>query len=171
MTAQRRRRGHRAGGSLPPLNGSLTWSDIGGLAEAIRLGQRNLLSAANGVREAYSLGPRGVWILGKIATGRVKTQSDVVKAYDVGRSIIAEEMALLTKSGLVVAEQSPTDRRQLDLSLTPLGEEANKVLGEALAKRIEERLGGAYSLEDLHFCVGLLRRLGGVEPGGDDGAE
>jgi DNA-binding MarR family transcriptional regulator len=159
MTAKRRRQGGGANGASD-LERTLTWSDIAGFAEAIRLGQHNLLAAANVVRETYSLGPRGVWIIGKIATGRVKTQSDVVKAYGVGRSIIAEEMAILTRNGLVVAEQSPTDRRQLNLSLTPLGEEANKMLGEALEKRIRERLGGIYDLQDIRFCTELLRRLG-----------
>lgn len=163
MTAERRKGARQRSGSTRALKDTLTSADIGRLGDAIRLGQRNLLSAANIVRETYSIGPRGVWIIGKIGTGRVKTQSDVVKDYAVGRSIIAEEMALLTRGGLVIAEQSPTDRRQLNLRLTPLGEEAHGMLREALATRIEERLGELYSADDIHFCIDLLRTLGGDE--------
>lgn len=134
---------------------------VGRFAEAIRLAQRELLSAAQGVRDDYELGPRGTWIIGLIATGRVKTQSDVVKRYDVGRSIIAEEMAQLTKSGLVRCEPSASDRRHLDLMLTPLGEQANRRMGEALVQRFEERLGGAYSGQDIDFCITMLLKMAG----------
>jgi DNA-binding MarR family transcriptional regulator len=139
------------------------WTDIGRFAEAIMLARRELLAAARFVRDEYSLGPRGTWIIGLIATGRIETQSDVVKRYKVGRSIIAEEMALLATAGLVGTEQSRSDRRQLDLKLTETGERANARIGEALAARMEERLAG-YSVEDVRFCTNLLLGLG-ADPG------
>lgn len=141
--------------------GRISQTVVGAFAEAIRLAQRELLSAAQGVRDEYGLGPRGTWIIGLIATGRVKTQSDVVKRYGIGRSIIAEEMAQLTRSGLVHCAPSAADRRHLDLTLTPLGLRANRRMGEALVRRLEDRLGGAYSAEDVRFCIDLLLAVAG----------
>lgn len=134
---------------------------VGRFAEALRLAQRELLSAAQEVRDEYSLGPRGTWIIGLIATGRVMTQSDVVKRYKIGRSLIADEVAQLTRSGLVRAEPNASDRRHLDLTLTPLGVRANRRMGEALVRRLEERLGRAYAAEDIEFCIELLLAVAG----------
>lgn len=125
--------------------------------------QRELLSAARNIREEFGLGPRGTWILGLMATGRIRTQADVVRRYDVGRSIIAEEMARLTQAGLVLSERDGGDRRQVALHLTKAGEEANARMGKAMAARLAERLGG-YALGDLLFCTGLLEDLAKVAP-------
>ena len=136
----------------------VAWSDIGRFAEAIMLAQRELLAVAKGIRDEFGLGPRGTWILGLIATGRIKTQADVVRRYKMGRSMIAEEMALLTKAGLVVCTPHELDRRQIALSLTELGKRANVRLGDAMAARMAERLE-KYTLADLLFCTGLLEDL------------
>lgn len=122
------------------------------------LAQRELLAAAKGIRDEFGLGPRGTWILGLIATGRIRTQADVVKRYKMGRSMIAEEMALLTKAGLVACTPHESDRRQIALSLTELGERANVRMGDAMAARMAERLE-KYTLADLLFCTGFLEDL------------
>jgi DNA-binding MarR family transcriptional regulator len=111
------------------------------------------------VRDAYSLGPRGPWIIGLISSGRVRTQSDLVKRYKVGRSIIAEEVAPLTAAGLISARQSSSDRRQVELNLTPAGARVNEQVGEALVRKLTERLSG-YSQYDVLFCTRLLNELG-----------
>jgi DNA-binding MarR family transcriptional regulator len=98
------------------------------------LAQRELLAAAKGIRDEFDLGPRGTWILGLIATGRIKTQADVVKRYKLGRSIIAEEMALLTKAGLVACTPHESDRRQITVSLTESGVRANTRMGRQTRK-------------------------------------
>jgi DNA-binding MarR family transcriptional regulator len=134
------------------------WSDIGRFAEAIMLARRQLLAAAQGIREEFALGPRGTWILGLVATGRIATQADVVRRYKVGRSIIAEEVALLIKAGLVACEAHPRDRRQIVLRVTKAGLEANNRMGDAMAARMAERLG-RYTRADLLFCTGLLEDL------------
>jgi DNA-binding MarR family transcriptional regulator len=126
------------------------------------LAQRELLAAAKGIRDEFDLGPRGTWILGLIATGRIKTQADVVKRYKLGRSIIAEEMALLTKAGLVACTPHESDRRQITVSLTESGVRANTRMGEAMAARLADRLG-KYTLGDLLFCTGLLEDLARAE--------
>lgn len=122
------------------------------------LAQRELLAAAKGIRDEFGLGPRGTWILGLIATGRIKTQADVVKRYKMGRSMIAEEMALLTRAGLVACTPHESDRRQIALSLTELGEQANVRMGDAMASRMAERLE-KYTLADLLYCTGFLEDL------------
>ncbi len=136
----------------------VAWSDIGRFAEAIMLAQRELLASAKGIRDEHGLGPRGTWILGLIATGRIKTQADVVKRYQIGRSIIAEEVALLAKAGLVDCTPVKSDRRQIALTLTMMGAQANMRLGDAMAARMGERLD-KYTLADLLFCTGLLEDL------------
>jgi DNA-binding MarR family transcriptional regulator len=136
----------------------VAWPDIGRFAEAIILAQRELLAAAQDIRDEYGLGPRGTWILGMIATGRINTQADVVKRYKMGRSMIAEEMALLTKAGLVCCRPHESDRRQIALSVTELGAKANVRMGDAMAARMAERLD-RYTLGDLLFCTGFLEDL------------
>lgn len=131
------------------------WSDIGRFAEAIMLARRELLAAARGIREEFALGPRGTWILGLLATGRVTTQADVVKRYKVARSIITEEVALLAKAGLVTCEPHSQDRRQISLRVTKLGVSANARMGDAMAARMAERLC-RYTSDDLAFCTRLL---------------
>jgi hypothetical protein len=77
------------------------------------LARRELLAAARDIRDGLGLGLRGTWILGLVATGRVAIQADVVKRYKVARSIIAEEVAPLTKARLVGCEPLREDRRLL----------------------------------------------------------
>jgi DNA-binding MarR family transcriptional regulator len=139
----------------------ITWAEVGNFAEAVSAARTALLSAAKEVRTEYSLGLRGPWIIGLISSGRIRTQSDLVRHYQVGRSIIAEEVAPLTAAGLVSTRPSPSDRRQLELSLTPRGFQVNEQLGNSLVRIMHERLSG-YSRYDLLFCMRLLEALGGA---------
>jgi DNA-binding MarR family transcriptional regulator len=136
----------------------ISWAEVGNFAEAVSAARTALLAAAKEVREEYSLGLRGPWIIGLISSGRIRTQSDLVRRYQVGRSIIAEEVAPLTAAGLVSTRPSPSDRRQLELSLTPRGFKVNEQLGESLIRVVKGRLSG-YSRYDLLFCMRLLNDL------------
>lgn len=127
------------------------------------LARRELLAAARDIRDEFALGPRGTWILGLVATGRVTTQADVVKRYKVARSIIAEEVALLAKAGLVACEPHREDRRQIALRVTKSGIVANARMGNAMAARMAERLN-RYTRADLMFCTGLLEDLAKSSP-------
>lgn len=137
------------------------WSDIGRFAEALMLARRELL--AQDIRDGFGLGLRGTWILGLVATGRVAIQADVVKRYKVAPSIIAEEVALLTKAGLVACEPLSEDRRQIALRVTKSGTAANGRMGDAMAARMAERLN-RYTRADLMFCIGLLEDLANSSP-------
>jgi hypothetical protein len=115
------------------------------------LAPRELLAAAQDIRDGFGLGLRGTWILGLVATGRVAIQADVVKRYKVARSIIAEEVALLTKASLVACEPLREDCRQIALRVTKSGTAANGRMGDAMATRMAERLN-RYTRADLMFA-------------------
>jgi DNA-binding MarR family transcriptional regulator len=137
----------------------LSWHQIGFLAEAVAVASRALLAAATEIREKYALGRRGPWIIGLIATDRLFTQSDIGKRYKCGRSTMCEEVDALVAAGLITTRKSEQDARQIVLSLTPLGEAANRRLGEAMTSLLKERLAG-YSQYDVLFCARLLADIG-----------
>lgn len=139
---------------------ALGWTDVGRFAEAITFARKALMSPAKELIDKYPLGPRGIWLIGLIASGRVKTQSDFGKLYGIGKSMVTEQIALLVEQGLIVSTQSDTDRRQKVLSLTKSGQSLNNQLGEAFTAKIQERIGH-YSNEDLNFCIKLLNDLAG----------
>jgi DNA-binding MarR family transcriptional regulator len=153
LSRSSRAAGHRSEGP------DLSEQEIGFLAEAVAVAGRELLSVAQGIREEYSLGRRGPWILGLIATGRLVTQSDVTKRYKCGRSTMFEEVNALVDAGLIMTRKSDEDARQMILSLTPLGKSTNRRLGREFARLLKARLVG-YSNEDVQSCARLLMDIG-----------
>ena len=139
---------------------SVTWSEIGRLAEAITFARTQLFAPAQGIREAHRLGPRGIWILGLISSGRIRFQSDIAKLWNLARSMVTEEMNRLIEAGLVATRPDDADRRQIRLELTAKGHQVNDQLGSAFAEVINTRLAG-YSHEDLALCIRLLDDLAG----------
>ncbi|MEO6092066.1 MAG: winged helix DNA-binding protein [Novosphingobium sp.] len=139
---------------------SLSWAEIGRFAEAIHNAREELLTPAQEISERFSLGPRGIWIIGLVATGRIRTPSDVAKLYRIGRSMVTEQIGLLIQQGLIVSEQSKDDRRKKDISLTELGWSVNRQLGDAFTAKLQQRLGG-YTAKEINFCIDLLFALAG----------
>ncbi|MDE2405728.1 MAG: winged helix-turn-helix transcriptional regulator [Sphingomonadales bacterium] len=138
----------------------LDWADVGRFAEAISFARKELFAPVQGIRERHGLGPRGIWIIGLIANGRVRLQSDIARLWQIGRSMVTEEVTQLVRAGLVLAVPDESDRRQVRLSLTAPGREANEELGGAFADLINGRLAG-YRPEDIELCIRLLRDLAG----------
>ena len=105
----------------------VSWAEMGYFIEAMTVAKRVLTSAAKAVWEGYSLGPRGPWLVGQIASGRISTQSDAAKYYKVGRSIIAEAVLVepvLRERGVAAQclRQVRIGCRKIDPQLGLLGE-------------------------------------------------
>src|SRR5438093_113912 len=111
--------------NAPDAAPDIAWSEIGSFIEAMTVAQRQLTAAAKAIRDEFVLGPRGPFILGQIASERVRSQSDLVRYYKVGRSIITEEVQMLAEAGLVASQKSEDDARQLELTSTQLGRGVN----------------------------------------------
>lgn len=140
----------------------IEWADIGHFAEAISSARKALFAPVQGIRERHGLGPRGIWIIGLIANGRVRFQSDITRLWRIGRSMVTDEVSALAKAGLVTAKPDDRDRRQIRLALTAKGAAVNDELGNAFASRINERLAG-YGADDIALCIRLLRDLAGPD--------
>jgi DNA-binding MarR family transcriptional regulator len=139
---------------------ALSWAEIGRLAEALTVAREELLTPALEINQRFSLGPRGIWIIGLVATGRIRTQSDVARLYRIGRSMVTEQIGLLVRQGLVVSEQSKEDQRKKAISLTELGWSVNQQLGDAFTARLQERIGH-YSADEVNLCIDLLYDIAG----------
>jgi DNA-binding MarR family transcriptional regulator len=139
---------------------NLSWEDIGFFGNAIAIASRQWRVAAKQVREEYSLGPHGPWIVGLIASNQVVYPSDLTKVLRCGRSLISAELNKLSEAGLINCRKSEEDGRQIELSVTPLGAETNDRVAESLTCMLEERLVH-YTREDILYCARLLRDLTG----------
>jgi DNA-binding MarR family transcriptional regulator len=133
----------------------LTWEEIGFLGRALAVAPKQWRAGALMVRERYSLGPRGPWIIGLIASEDSCTPSDLTAVFQCGRSLITAELNRLADAGLIATRKSDEDGRQVRLSLTAEGQQVRQEVGEALVTLINERLAG-YSREDVLFCARLL---------------
>jgi DNA-binding MarR family transcriptional regulator len=139
---------------------NLSWEDIGFFGNAIAIASRQWRTAAKEVRDEYALGPHGPWIIGLIASHQVVYPSDLTKVLRCGRSLISAELNKLNEAGLINCRKSEEDGRQIELSVTPLGTEANERIAESLTSMLEERLVH-YGREDILYCARLLRDLAG----------
>ena len=139
---------------------AIDWADIGRFAESISVARKELFAPVEAFRKRFALGPRGVWIIGLVATGRVRVQSDIARLWRIGRSTVAEEIAPLTRAGLVTSYPDTSDRRQIRLELTAAGLAFNQELGHLFADRINDRLAG-YRPEDIALCIRMLNDLAG----------
>lgn len=138
--------------------GVIDWTDIGRFAEAISFARRELFAPVEGIRDRHRLGPRGIWIIGVISSGRVRFQSDIAKLWQIGRSMVTEEIAPLVRAGLVMAATDEADRRQIRLALTDKGRAVNEELGNAFSSLINQRLAG-YGKDEIELCIDMLYDL------------
>jgi DNA-binding MarR family transcriptional regulator len=136
----------------------LSADDIELLGDAVALAARQWRATVAAVSDKYSLGPRGVRILGLIDSGRAAAHSDLVAIFQCAPSLVSIEVSKLRAAGLIDSQQSDLDGRQFDLSLTPLGKETIDFVGKKLAKMGRERLA-QYSRKDILLCAGILQRL------------
>jgi DNA-binding MarR family transcriptional regulator len=86
---------------------------------------RRLLLAAEPLNTHFSLGPRGLAVLGCIATG-VAHPTALAEIFAVGRSLITADLKRLIGAGLLESTVDPADRRHSQLSLTELGAQVNR---------------------------------------------
>src|SRR4051794_40566389 len=89
-----------SGGAAIRTGLNLSWEDIGFFGNAIAIASRQWRTAAKQVRDEYSLGPHGPWIIGLIASNQVVYPSDLTKILRCGRSLISAELNKLNEAGL-----------------------------------------------------------------------
>lgn len=142
----------------------LAWTEIGQFAEALTFARRALFTPIDEINADYTLGPRGIWVIGLIASGRIRTQADLARHFGIPKSMVTEQVALLVSQDLVATAQSPDDKRQKTLSLTSRGRALNDRLGAAFEAKLDQLLG-RYSAEDVRFCTELLNALAGSAEG------
>ena len=139
----------------------LTWTEIGRFAEALTFARRALFTPVEEINADYTLGPRGIWV---IASGRIRSQSDLARHFGIPKSLVTEQIALLVSQDLVATAQAQDDKRQKTLSLTTRGQALNDRLGAAFEAKLDQLLG-RYSAEDVRFCTELLNALAGSAEG------
>jgi DNA-binding MarR family transcriptional regulator len=138
----------------------LTWEQVGRFAEAVTFAQRELLSPAKDITEKFALGPRGIWLIALVASGRVKTPGEFARMHRIGKSLVSDQIALLTENGILAVEQSEADLRQKHLSLTEYGYEINRQLGDAFTAKLRDRLKH-YTEAEIEFATRMLYDLAG----------
>jgi DNA-binding MarR family transcriptional regulator len=149
----------------------LSWKEIGVLAQGLAFASRPLKGAIDGVTAKYQLGPRGGWILRLIESRQVTHPLDVTNFFHISRSVISEELALLTDRGLIVYRQSKKDGRRVELALTQGGKKVSLRVRQEITKLITERFS-AYSRDDvLKMCRMLHEYLFGEPAGADSGVK
>lgn len=145
----------------------LAWTEIGQFAEALTFARRALFTPIDEINADYTLGPRGIWVIGLIASGRIRSPSDLARHFGIPKSLVTEQVALLVSQDLVVTAQAQDDKRQKTLSLTTRGQALNDRLGAAFEAKLDQLLG-RYSAADVRFCTELLNALAGSADGRPD---
>jgi len=141
------------------LSSDLRWNDIGFFGQGITAASREWRTAARMIGDEYSLGPRGPWILGLIASGRAELPSDLSNFFKCSKGLITAEVTKLTDAGLVLRRTSGEDARRVELSLTPIGENAVYRLANLLIELLQDRLRN-YSREELLLCARMMCDFG-----------
>jgi DNA-binding MarR family transcriptional regulator len=141
-------------GSTP----GLAWTEIGQFVEALTFARRALFTPVETINADYVLGQRGIWVIGMIASGRIRTHADIARHFGIPKSVVTEQIALLVNQGLVTTAQAPEDRRQKTLALSERGRELNARLGAAFEQKFDQLLG-RFTAENLRLCTELLNEL------------
>ena len=115
----------------------LAWTEIGQFAEALTFARRALFTPIDEINADYTLGPRGIWVIGLIASGRIRSPSDLARHFGIPKSLVTEQIALLVSQDLVVTAQAQDDKRQKTLSLTTRGQALNDRLGAAFEAKLD----------------------------------
>ena len=141
----------------------LSWEEIGFLCQGLSFGPRSMKAGIRSVTDEHSLGPRGAWILILISNGQVVFPLDLTNFFRVGRSLITAELTRLTEARLITYKKSGTDRRRVELAVTPLGEKACQRVRDELSRLVVQRLS-SYTREDVLLCARILRDFTQPEP-------
>ncbi len=139
----------------------LAWTEIGQFAEAMTFARRALFTPVEAINAEYALGQRGIWVIGMIASGRIRTHADIARHFGIPKSVVTEQIALLVSQDLVVTTPAPEDRRQKNLALSDRGRALNARLGAAFEQKFDQLLG-RFTAADLRLCTELLNELAGV---------
>ncbi len=138
-------------------------AEISFLAEGLAYGPRALRAATRKVTERHDLGPRGAWMMTVIAHG-VTYPLELAAIFGVGRSLVTAELARLSEAGLIATQPSSTDRRKTELTLTPLGREADREVREEFIAIVRTRLAG-FDAAELRIASEVLRALSYADDG------
>jgi DNA-binding MarR family transcriptional regulator len=133
-----------------------SWEEIGLIAHGLTRTSWLLKGVIADITKEYRLGPRGGWILRMIDTGQVIYPLDVTNFFHISRSVITEELAVLTERRLIVYRKSKEDGRRVKLALTGLGRKVSLRVQEVLSKMITQRFSGYSRAEVLQFA-GILQ--------------
>lgn len=133
---------------------TLSWEEVGFICEGLSFASRPVAMATQGITDEYSLGPRGAWMVRMISRDQT-FPLDMAKVFRIGRSLITAELTRLTDAGLVTYQQSATDGRRVELTLTPLGEQVNRRVKQELTKLVTQRLSG-YTRDEILLCARML---------------
>lgn len=136
--------------------------EIGFFFFALKLAQGDLQQRVKPINEQYSLGPRGIWMIGLIGTG-MAFPSDLTKMLKIGRSLVTAELNRLTDARLIETRQNDEDGRRLELRLTAEGEAVRRRLGDQLEDVIRSKLSG-YTREEILLVTRMLREFGSAAP-------
>ena len=107
----------------------------------------------------YGLGPRGPWIVALISR-RPISPYEVASMLNIGRSLVTAELTQLQEAGLVHYERSTSDRRRVELSLTPEGFVLANRVSDGLVALLQGRLK-RYSKKHLALVGQMLTDLAG----------
>jgi DNA-binding MarR family transcriptional regulator len=139
----------------------LAWTEIGQFAEALTFARRALFTPVEAINAEYALGQRGIWVIGMIASGRIRTHADIARHFGIPKSVVTEQIALLVSQDLVTTTPAPEDRRQKNLALSDRGRALNARLGAAFEQKFDQLLG-RFTAQDLRLCTELLNELAGT---------
>jgi DNA-binding MarR family transcriptional regulator len=137
--------------------GPLDWEDIGFLCEGLAFAQRPLREGTERITRQYDLGPRGAFILNLLSNG-LMYPLDLANALGCGRSLITAELSRLTDAGLVATRPGTVDRRRVELTLTPEGQEATTAIRQETSRIIRDNLCG-YSVDEIRKFAEMLRAV------------
>lgn len=139
------------------------WAELGSLLDGLAHADMAMKAAAQGVVRRYDLGPRGAWILSRIAGG-VRLPTDLAAAFRISRSLMTIELNRVIKAGLVEATPSSIDGRRTELALTPLGAAACQSVRKETVRILRRNLAG-YSAEEIRLITRALTDVRRLEVG------
>lgn len=97
-------------------------------------------------------------ILLMLATGRYATAADLARDLYIDSASMTRMIDRLEKRDLIIRSRKPGDRRAIDLSLSPAGQELAQRLPPIYADTLNRSFAG-FSPEDLDILKGMLRKL------------
>jgi DNA-binding MarR family transcriptional regulator len=144
--------------STEPGASPLSWDEVGFLLQSIMAATRQWRNATQRIRDEFSLKPRGPWILGLIYSGNVVFPADLAKFFQCSPSLITGELDRVIDAGLVTTRKHEADGRQIELLLTPLGQEVSQSISATVLEMVQKPLS-KYTREEVLLCARLLRHF------------